>query len=363
MDTAWTWSFEPGGQGSKYKFDEQLVEFSLGHHVPSRDTAPIDDAIDARTDRATIAAIEGESQAGDADAQIVLSIMSRFGLGVRKDLDRSRAELLKAAAKGNVHAFQLLGSYYQKGVGVARDDAEALKWHLKAAERGDPVSAMAAASLYAASPGADPDKARDLYDHAAQVVDAKALMIIAATFIKGQGVRQDFTRAARYLDAATVQGGDRIRTVVAEMYAGSPDGFPPDYPKALALYSGAAERGDPQAYYGLAVMHANGLGVPPDTRTALGWLLKSAAAGFAPAQVAVSRAYLENISPRDPVLAYAWFALIPGKDANLQDEQKALASHMTHEQIAEAQALAANWKPGEVLRHGEANVPADGKAH
>jgi TPR repeat protein len=58
----------------------------------------------------------------------------------------------------------------------------------------------------------------------------------------------------------------------AKQYLRGTSATPANWPKALALFGGAAKSGDPAAAYYLGLMYRNGMGVARDSRTAARWL-------------------------------------------------------------------------------------------
>jgi TPR repeat protein len=85
-----------------------------------------------------------------------------------------------------------------------------------------------------------------------------------------------------------------------------------DYVSAAQVWRPLAEEGDPRAQNNLGLLYATGQGVPQDSVLTLMWFSLAAAQGFAPAKV----------------------------------NEATAVSALTPEQIAEAQRLVREWKPG-----------------
>jgi VWFA-related protein len=85
-------------------------------------------------------------------------------------------------------------------------------------------------------------------------------------------------------------------------------GVPQDYARAVVWYRKAAEHGFVRAQYNLALMYAGGQGVPQDYAQALAWYRKAADLGDAPAQYNLGLMYEGGQGvPRDYALALSWY--------------------------------------------------------
>ena len=141
---------------------------------------------------------------------------------------------------------------------------------------------------------------------------------------RGEGVTQDQTEAIRWFQLAAEQGVAEAQYKLGHRFAEG-YGVSQGYAEAVKWYQAAAEQGLAVAQIRLGLLHANGEGVPQDYVQAHKWFnLTSADSQF------VNR-------PR----------AIRGRDE--------LAKRMTPEQIAEAQRLAAEWKPKTRLKSSDKN--------
>lgn len=112
-----------------------------------------------------------------------------------------------------------------------------------------------------------------------------------------------------------------------------------------------AEKGDTKAQVNLGNVYREGEGVAQDYAEALRWHRKAAEQGEALAQYSVGVMYYRGQGvAQDYVRAHMWMNLAASRFTG--DEQKnyagvrdEVAGKMTVAQIAEAQALARNWKP------------------
>jgi TPR repeat protein len=101
-------------------------------------------------------------------------------------------------------------------------------------------------------------------------------------------------------------------------------------------------------------MYATGRGVPKDYTAALSWYRKAADQGDASAQNNLGSMYAAGRGvPQDHVQAFMWYTIaaarFPADEAG--NRAKAVkgcdseAAKMTHDEIAEAQRLAREWRP------------------
>ena len=90
-------------------------------------------------------------------------------------------------------------------------------------------------------------------------------------------------------------------------------------------------------------------GWPLDDAEAMKWFRKAAEQGHADAQYNLGIMYkYGNGVPQDYVLAHMWLNIAAAQGLEgAKNTRDNLATHMTSEQIAEAQRLAHEWKPKE----------------
>ncbi len=158
-----------------------------------------------------------------------------------------------------------------------------------------------------------------------------------------------------------------------------------NYDQAFTEWRPLAESGDPRAQYHLAMLYGNGLGAPRDREQALRWhrlaaeqghvgaAYKVAAMadpgdaveaarwcrfaaerGHARAQYSLAAMLVSGRGvDRDLVLARKWLVLAASRlndKAHVADAQRSLelvTAHMTPDEIAKAERLAAEWRSAE----------------
>ena len=119
-----------------------------------------------------------------------------------------------------------------------------------------------------------------------------------------------------------------------------------DYAAAFREWLPAAETGNAEAQFNIAVMFQKGRGVPADSAEALRWYRRAAWHGHADAQNnlggMLSRG--EGI-PEDYVHAHMWFSLAAAQGKqSAQRNLDTLAPKMRAREIAQAERLAENWR-------------------
>ena len=123
----------------------------------------------------------------------------------------------------------------------------------------------------------------------------------------------------------------------------------------------AAERGDAEVQFNLAIMYANGLlgsrYVPEGSRSeATRWMLAAAEQGLPRAQVKLAEIYAgEPDTPDSSIEACAWFLLAAAglHGAQLETAQSGYeraSLHLTPSQIAAARRFAQSWRRTQPLR-------------
>lgn len=118
--------------------------------------------------------------------------------------------------------------------------------------------------------------------------------------------------------------------------------------EAAKWYRMAADHGDAAAQVKLADMYTEGRGVPQDYKEAMKWYLLAADQGEPVARASLGIIYAQGKEvPQDSVQAYMWFELAVAQGhEGAKMLREAIAKNMTPAQIAAAQALSRNWKPG-----------------
>lgn len=131
-------------------------------------------------------------------------------------------------------------------------------------------------------------------------------------------------------------------------------GVPQNYAKAFQYYKHAASQGFASAQNKLGIMYQHALSVPQSYAKAAKWYLLAAEQGDSGAENNLGLLYERGQGmSKDTVNAYEWFDLsaINARSAPIiqnlaKQHMQEVASHMTADQIAQAQAKALAWLKG-----------------
>jgi TPR repeat protein len=124
-------------------------------------------------------------------------------------------------------------------------------------------------------------------------------------------------------------------------------GVPKNYAEAVKWYRLGADQGDARCQWLLGGMYNAGKGVPQSYATAVKWYRLAAAQGYPNGQWVLGTMFEHGWGvPQSYVLAHMWYNLAAAAaHDHAPDYRDRIASKMTSSQIAEAQRLAAEWKP------------------
>ena len=157
--------------------------------------------------------------------------------------------------------------------------------------------------------------------------------------------RGDYATAIRELRPLAEQGLAAAQFNLALLYANG-QGMPKDDAQARQWYEKAAAQGHAEAQVNLGILLVYARGGPQDYKMAVYWLRLSANQGNDLAQRKLGLMYERGDGvQQDYVRAYMWYSLGAANGveagARLRD---AIAKRMDPDQIAEAQQLAREWK-------------------
>jgi TPR repeat protein len=124
-------------------------------------------------------------------------------------------------------------------------------------------------------------------------------------------------------------------------------GVAQDYAEAVKWFRKAADQGNAVAQNNLAILFDDGNGVARDYAEAARWYRKAGDQGLAAAQFELGVAYAKGQGvPQDYVQAHLWFNLAAAQgDDDAAKNRDVVARKMMQQQVQQAKALAAAWKP------------------
>jgi len=201
------------------------------------------------------------------------------------------ASLKAQAAAGEAKAQVQLARAYEKGDGVPQDGREAFNWYLKAADQGDAFAQNRLGELYRGGEGVQQNKAEAVrwYCKAARQGNADAMCNLGVALYNGDGVYVSDSLSYAWFLLANEAGCERapeaVRRAETEI---SPLKITKAYSQIAGMYhkaeclpqnpaqevrwlSKAAERGDDDAQFALALALLDGKGVPQDVDEGQHW--------------------------------------------------------------------------------------------
>lgn len=140
--------------------------------------------------------------------QYLLAALLDGGLGVQKDVDRSRLLYRKAAEAGLAQAQYAMGVFYLRGDGLPEDFAEAVRWLRQAEAQGHVPASHSLGLAYFHGHGVIPDRkeAQRLLELAAAAGHDRAQYALGLMLVRGGFGYQDGARALKLWRAAAKQG-------------------------------------------------------------------------------------------------------------------------------------------------------------
>ncbi|MDE0254474.1 MAG: trypsin-like peptidase domain-containing protein [Rhodospirillaceae bacterium] len=293
---------------------------------------------------------------GDALAAYNIGTMHFSGQGVPKDYVQAERWYRVAAGRGSHRAEYNLGYMFEHGTGVRRDYAEAGRWYRRAAESGHTKAQHQLARLYEFGWGVRQDyaEAAKWYRRAADRGLADAQNSLGTLYSHGQGVKRDHAAAAHWFRRAAEQGDAMAQSNLGFRYEHG-EGVPQSYEEAMRWYRRAAAQGNAIARNSIGDMYNLGRGVRQDRAEAARWYRLAAGQGLPLAQYNLGRLYERGAGvPRDFVRAYKWFSLAAARasarEAQLRgyavQDRNRVAARLTQAQLARAQRLTREWRPG-----------------
>jgi len=275
-------------------------------------------------------ALEAKAQAGDPQSQTLLALAYHSGALLKNDEVEALRLLRLAAEKGYMPAEESLGIYYAAGMGMEKPDPQAaLKWYTAASQKGSVDATTNIGSMYASGDGVPKDMTTAIqwFRQAAEAGGAAAAYDLAMIYARGDGVPRDQQLAALWLTKAAdhdfvpalrdlgirsayprdgstadvplalqklkrgAELGDAISQAILGDIFSNGEMMKPDYQQAANYYKMAADQGQRDGEFGLAVRYVTGQGMPLDRAEAQRWFKAAADQGHADAQYDLGTMY------------------------------------------------------------------------
>jgi len=228
---------------------------------------------------------------------------------LEKDLPDTASRIRKMAQKGNLKARQAMGFLLGRGVLLEKDTDKSCAEFLAAAEELGPAGWHAAQCLMESSP----ERAWVQMERAAQRGHAAAQEWMGRRCLGEFGAKKkDFACARDYLIQSASLGRLRAQTLLAYLLM-SGQGGPVDVPRAIRLYTVAAERGDADAQNNLGEIHETGRGITRNLDEAMRWYELAAQRGLGSAQFNAGRLWAIGVGEKkDSAKARAYLVQAEG---------------------------------------------------
>ena len=215
------------------------------------------------------------AEQGHVGAQYALAIISVDGLGgAARDLTTAAMWMHESARRGHMYAQFDLGTMYANGTGVEESDENAAVWFDLAAQQGHKDAQYNLGIMNLTGRGVETNRETAIrwFRSAAEQGHKDAQYNLGVSYLTGRAVERDPQEANRWLQAASSQGQSSATVALGLMNLQGEEGVPQNQPEAARLFRRAADAGNPEGQYYLAVLFTRGLGVEQDPIEAYAWL-------------------------------------------------------------------------------------------
>jgi uncharacterized protein len=212
------------------------------------------------------------------------------------------------ANAGNSQAATMLGFMFEQGLGGAKDEPRAVAYYRQAAEKNDADALIALGRLGLDNRGQITlVETQSFLARAADLGRTDAASLLGGALLDARFGTRDANGAARWLKSAA-DGGDAEAAYMLALLKIEGDGVPQDRASGLEFLKQAANKNHPAAMadYGL-MLYQGKTGEAPSKGGAANWFAKAAKAGDSEGQFlyAYALATGEGVA-RDPIQAYVW---------------------------------------------------------
>ncbi|MDR3182196.1 MAG: sel1 repeat family protein [Planctomycetaceae bacterium] len=244
------------------------------------------------------------AKAGDKESQYQLALMfldsPNWSSSNGCELNRSTAVkwLSESSEKIDAKTLYRIGELFDTGKGGTKDNAEAVKWFQQAADKGLPDAQYELANRYRSGSGGcpkDEKKSGELYQKCAADADKDVLLAQLCKGLclqNGYGSEKNPEEAAVWFRKVAEQGDARGRYELGA-YLEQAGGMK-NHQEAFALYQKAAEQKYAPAMLNLGNCYQRGIGVAPDNNERHKWYAKAAEQGDAEAQYRIAVNHYDN---------------------------------------------------------------------
>lgn len=242
--------------------------------------------------------VRGMANSGNADAQLLVGIMYKMGVGGEEHQSDAAYYFRMAAEQGLASAQTNLGKCYLAGEGVHEDDKKAFEWFEKAAKQDDAEGQCQLGLCYQHGLGVEKNEIQAFQNFlkAANQNYAEAQINLGLCYYDGIGIFTDKKGAFEWFKRAAEQNHPEGQLWVGICY-NEGTGTTKDSYEAVKWYRKAAEQGMATAQYNLGICYLKGDGVKKNKSVAKKWFQKAADQGDEDAQKAIQ--YIEQQTNQD----------------------------------------------------------------
>ncbi len=251
------------------------------------------------------------------------------------------AYLEKAASYGLSEAQYQLGRLHQ--LDTESSSEAAFGYYQRAADQGHVLAQSALGSMYLNGQGvvSDPSHARLWLEKAAQQGEGSAQWKLALLLMSGAiGVERNLKQAFVWCQKAAKSGFTPAQATFGTLLARVKK-----FDESVIWWKLAAEKGDSEAQYNLAMALTKGRGTAQDLTLAFEWFVKAAEQGVVSAQSKVGLLYATGEgAAMDLIEAHKWFLIASGKgDPAAKANVKRSGTQLNAIQKAESHRRASVW--------------------
>ncbi|KAI7849263.1 hypothetical protein BDC45DRAFT_280814 [Circinella umbellata] len=224
-------------------------------------------------------------------AQYRLGEMYAKGQGVMENDTHALSWFEASAKNGNKYGQYISGVYFEQGIGVEKNLEKAKEYFLASANE-DFADAQAALGILLIDQQQLYDEGKEWLERSAQLDNARGLLKLGIMYENGQGVPCNPEQAMNYYKTAAISADDaRAQYVVGLNYRLGTMSLPQDYKEAGRYLVRSARAGFAPAQRILGLMLAQGLMGRKDERSALHWFRRAASRGDVRALCLVGSCY------------------------------------------------------------------------
>ncbi len=261
---------------------------------------------------------------------------------IPQDIAKYMGHLMSASEMGNMDAQYAIACEYRSGRIVERDDSLALSWFRAAATKGHILAKfMVGYLLQSASDVQSSAEDSEMWFSSVSVSgDADIFLDIGLDYEYGlNGISKNVSEALRWYQHGADMGHEKCIMCLSRASLGESESYESrmnaisstgvqketdlmsfymnqadealasgDEAAAFKLFSSAAELGEPDALFAIAMMYHQGICVRRSDSKSLDLLTRAAAAGSCDAQFTLGKVYDSDRYPRDEALAIRYYA-------------------------------------------------------